>query len=253
MKKAIPYALLLSLSVTSLFSAASSVSADEVSNLLKDAPKIEAAKQINSEDLKEVASVNSFEEVLEQYGDRIREMTPEEAEKAKEVGVIDVKTPQELAALLEESENIEAKMNLEAELFEWRTTNTPNVANDMTIMAAARSSHIKETLLTDWGTNLFNTYGRLLGRTQIYYWSDTLKIDQTTITSFMDGTVSGREWVPDTPVMVAPADYYRLVQYIGTLKQFTTVNGQKSYTTFTSIVKNASVAPPGYVGPIPEY
>ncbi|WP_308722524.1 hypothetical protein [Paenibacillus polysaccharolyticus] len=252
MKKIIPYALLLSFSISSLFAAAGNVSADEVSDLLKDAPKIEAAEQINSEDLKEVASVNSFDEVLEQYGDRIREMTPEEAEKAKEVGVIDVKTPQELAALLKESENIEAKMNLEEELFQWKTTYTPEIATNVVTMAAKRSSYLKEIELADWGSLLFKTYGRLIGRTQIYYWSDTLKIDQTTVTSFMDGTVSGREWAPDTPVVVSPANYYRIVQYLGTLKQFSTVNGQKSYTTFTTIRGRDTIVPPGFTGPIPN-
>lgn len=252
MKKAIPYALLLSLSISSLFSAAASVSAAEVSDMLKDAPKIEAAKQLDSEDLDKVSSFDSFDEVFERFGDRIREMTPEEAEKAKEVGVVDVKTPQELAALLKESEDLEAKLNLDNEIFEWTTTNTPRVASDIAVMATARYSYLKEALLADWGNSLFNTDGMLVGRTQIYYWPDTSKIDQTTISSFMQGTVSGREWAPDTPIMVAPEPYYRKVTYLGTLKQFTTVNGQKTYTTFTTIRKSDTIVAPTFIGPIPQ-
>ena len=253
MKKAFPYALLLSLSLSSLFSAAPSVSADEVSEMVKDAPRIEAAKQLDSEELEKVSSFDSFDEVFERFGDRVREMTPEEAEKAKEVGVVDVKTPQELAALLKESEDIEAKMNLDNEIFEWKTTNTPGVATDIAVMAAARSSFLKETLLADWGSSLFNTDGMLVGRTQIYYWPDTSKIDQTTISSFMQGTVSGREWAPDTPIMLAPEPYYRRVTYLGSLKQFTTVNGQKTYTTFTTIRTSAIIVAPTFIGPIPSY
>lgn len=161
-------------------------------------------------------------------------------ERAKEVGAVVVNSPQELAALVKLNKDQEIEIKKSAEEAEANFRNhmaTNGLSPEDTGIGtfADRSSFAKAFELASWGNPLFKTDGRLIGRNQIYYWSDTKKIDETNAYSYMEGDISSRDWVPTDPTIVADGYYKRTIRYIGELKQFVIVSGKKNYTVSTHI------------------